>query len=468
MMSEQSAMVVWLDPLGMPGSVELNRLAESGWHVMPIQGLQELGSLAGSAARVVVRVIDQLDLLIEVRRRLDGMNPRPELFARIDRDCFDLAVAAMRQGADHVIASDDFSLTAWRGGSLARVPAEVHTPRSFVFVDQASRNLLALAERVARAEIGVLVTGPTGAGKEVLARVIHESSPRARGPFVALNCAALPETLIESMLFGHEKGAFTGAASARTGLFEQAAGGTLFLDEIGEMPYALQSRLLRVLQERELVRLGGHQTIKLDFRLVAATNRDLKAAIAAREFREDLYFRISAFRLNIPMLRERPGDILPLAAFFLARQSRGLKAPVLSTDAAAALLAYRWPGNVRELENVIQRALVLGQGDRVELEHLVFDEPDALPAVNGLGSVICPPVQVDPADALHTSVRATEYQAIMAAIRDSASRSEAAARLGISPRTLRYKLARLRDQAGEGGDALDVRSLEAIDEGVTS
>ncbi len=455
-------MIVWLDPLEAPGSIGVSRLAEAGWHLVPVRGLQDLEPLAGSAARVVVRVIDQLDSLVEIRKRLDSLDPRPELIARVDRDRMELAVAAMRHGADHVVASDDFSMAAWRASGPAR-PRSEPAPRTFVYVDPASRNLLALAERVARAEIGVLITGPTGAGKEVLARVLHESSPRARGPFVALNCAAMPETLIESMLFGHEKGAFTGASQMRTGLFEQAAGGTLFLDEIGEMPYTLQSRLLRVLQERELVRLGGHQTIRLDFRLLAATNRDLKAAIAAREFREDLYFRISAFRLNIPQLRDRPGDILPLAAHFVTRQFKGLKPPVLTPEAAAGLVKYPWPGNVRELENVMQRALVLAGPDEIDVEHLLFDEPsEAFGTMDSLGSL---PVS-SAAEGLQSSVRATEYQAIMAAIRDCGSRNEAAARLGISPRTLRYKLARMRSESSESGTPLESREDAWMDEGV--
>jgi two-component system response regulator FlrC len=465
MMSEQSAMVVWFDALGAPGAIELNRLAEAGWHTMPVRSLQELEPLAGSAARIVVRIIDDLDLLIEIRRRIDHLQPRPELMARVDRDRFELAVAAMRQGADHVVPADEFSVAAWRASARPRVRGDAN-PRTVVFVDPASRNLLALAERVARAEIGVLITGPTGAGKEVLARVLHEASTRARGPFVALNCAALPETLIESLLFGHEKGAFTGAAQSRPGLFEQAMGGTVFLDEIGEMPFALQSRLLRVLQERELTRLGGQQTIKLDFRLIAATNRDLKAAIAAREFREDLYFRISAFRLGIPALRDRPGDILPLAAHFLTRQSRGPKPASLSAHAGSALLAYQWPGNVRELENVMHRAIVLAGGGDIGPEHLLFDEEPQVLSLEKLATAH--PVGSTLADGLQSSVRATEYQTIMAAIRECGSRNEAAARLGISPRTLRYKLARLRGAEQSGSQSIEAADCAELDEGVTS
>jgi two-component system response regulator FlrC len=234
--------------------------------------------------------------------------------------------------------------------------------------------LLALAQRVALANVTALIEGPTGAGKEVLARVLHESSARAKGPFVALNCAALPEHLIEDMLFGHEKGAFTGAVKEHHGMFEQAQGGTLFLDEVGEMPLNLQAKLLRILQERQIIRLGGDRTIDIDVRVVVATNKDLRAAIVTREFREDLYFRISTFKLRVPALRDRPGDILPLVARLLARHAPTDRVLSVNAQAQAALQAYSWPGNVRELENVVLRALVMCTDNTITLEHLMFDE----------------------------------------------------------------------------------------------
>ncbi len=471
-MSEQSAIVAWFDAFERLGDIEAARLNEAGLRPVVLKSMTELEALAESVQIVAVRVLDDPNPVSELKAKLRSAGLSPLLVARVDRDRFDAVAAAIRCGADHVIASDDYSVAAWR---LRGKPAPVvsRPARAFVFVDPLSQKLLALAQRVARAEIGVLITGPTGAGKEVLARVIHEASVRVQGPFVALNCAALPETLIEGLLFGHEKGAFTGASQSRPGLIEQAAGGTLFLDEIGEMPHTLQARLLRVLQEREVTRLGGSQVAKIDFRLVAATNRDLKEAIARREFREDLYFRISSFRLHIPSLRERPGDIVPLASQFLVRHSREGQVPVITDAAAAALLGYSWPGNVRELENVIQRALVLCTGTKIEPAHLLFDDSEVLDLLSGGDRLGGSPFLADPSDyapdedsqpgsspramvadpkpgsaGLESAVRASEYHAIMSAIRGSANRNEAAARLGISPRTLRYKLARLREPLG--------------------
>ena len=478
-MSEQSAIIAWFDAYERLGEIESAQLNEAGLRPVAVRSMSEFEPLADSVQVVAIRVVDDPNPVAELRARLRAIGAAPMLVARVDRDRFDAVAAAIRCGADHVIAADDYSVSAWRlRGRPA--PSVARPSRAYVFVDPVSQKLLALAQRVARAEIGVLVTGPTGAGKEVLARVIHEASPRSHGPFVALNCAALPETLIEGLLFGHEKGAFTGASASRAGLIEQAAGGTLFLDEIGEMPHALQARLLRVLQEREVTRLGASSVSKIDFRLVAATNRDLKEAIGRREFREDLYFRISSFRLHIPSLCDRPGDIVPLASQFLARHARDGSGPVLTDAAAAALLEYAWPGNVRELENVIQRALVLCPGNVIEPRHLLFDDAEVLDLLAGVDRSTGDPVlldgpdlpRIDPlksrsamradpgltavsAPALESAVRASEYQAIMNAIRGTSNRNEAAARLGISPRTLRYKLARLREPlAGAGMVAL--------------
>ena len=243
----------------------------------------------------------------------------------------------------------------------------------YVFVDPKSQHLLALIERLAVTKAAVLLQGQTGTGKEIVARTLHALSDRASAPFVALNCAAMPEHLVEDMLFGHEKGAFTGAARELQGIFEQAKNGTVFLDEIGEMPVQLQAKLLRVLQEKEVVRLGGRDSIALDFRLIAATNKDLKAGIADKTFREDLYYRISAFKLQIPCLMDRKGDILPLANTLAARH--GLEHPEFSEAALRQLYRYSWPGNVRELDNVIQRAVVFANYGLIDEQHIFFDEP---------------------------------------------------------------------------------------------
>ncbi|MBK9966068.1 MAG: sigma 54-interacting transcriptional regulator [Holophagales bacterium] len=247
-------------------------------------------------------------------------------------------------------------------------------PARIVGVSGPWRDVLTQATRVASTETTVLLTGESGTGKEVLARYLHSSSRRARGPFVALNCAALPDTLLESELFGHDRGAFTGAHAPKPGRIELAQGGVLFLDEVGEMSPSVQAKLLRVLQEREFQRLGGTRTLKADLRVVAATNRDLRSAMARGTFREDLFYRLAVFEIRIPALRERPDDILPLAGAFVEEVGADLGRPAagISRDAKEALLAYAWPGNARELRNVLERASTLCDGGLVTREHLVL------------------------------------------------------------------------------------------------
>ena len=237
--------------------------------------------------------------------------------------------------------------------------------------------------RAAATDATVLLEGESGTGKELFARALHALSPRADGPFVAINCAAIPETLLETELFGHEKGAFTGAATRKLGKFELAHRGTLFLDEIGDLPLALQAKILRALEEKRFERLGGTVSLQVDVRVVAATNRHLKAAVAARQFREDLYFRLSVFPITIPPLRERTDDILMLAKHFIERFSRDLKKKplTLAQSAIQELQAYRWPGNVRELQNCIERAVILTEGDTIHARHLNLSFRDAAPIV---------------------------------------------------------------------------------------
>src|SRR6478609_1576156 len=244
-----------------------------------------------------------------------------------------------------------------------------------VAVDASSRLIVDLARRVAGTDCTVLIVGESGTGKEVLARLIHRASPRANKPFIAVNCAAIPENMLEAMLFGYEKGSFTGAVNAHAGKFEQAQGGTILLDEITEMPLALQAKLLRVLQEREVERLGGNTPVSLDVRVIATTNRLLREEVAAGRFREDLYYRLNVFPLALTPLRDRRDDILPLASHLLQQRARpGQRIPALSADVAHLLLTYGWPGNVRELDNLLQRAVVLTEGTVIEAEHILFEK----------------------------------------------------------------------------------------------
>jgi DNA-binding NtrC family response regulator len=254
--------------------------------------------------------------------------------------------------------------------------------RAFVFSDPRSRALVPLIERVAPSDASILIRGETGTGKELVARFIHERSARADRPFVAVNCGAFSESLIESELFGHEKGAFTGAASTRAGWFEAANGGTLFLDEVGDLPMSLQVKLLRVLQEREVTRIGARSAIPLDLRLIAATNVDLPRAVAAGRFREDLFFRLEVISIPLLPLRERRADILPLARHFLEIYGAKIRAKHLDLSAAAeeALFSYAWPGNIRELENAIHRATLTCLGGVIEPTDLALHTSDVLGA----------------------------------------------------------------------------------------
>ncbi|WP_417694180.1 sigma-54-dependent response regulator transcription factor FleR [Pseudomonas sp.] len=362
------------------------------------------------------------------------------------------AVDAMRQGAaDYLVKPFEpkalLDLVARH--ALGSPAVEGEGP---VAIEPASAQLLALAARVARSDSTVLISGESGTGKEVLARYIHQQSRRASEPFIAINCAAIPDNMLEATLFGHEKGSFTGAISAQAGKFEQADGGTILLDEISEMPLGLQAKLLRVLQEREVERVGARKPISLDIRVVATTNRDLAGEVAAGRFREDLYYRLSVFPLAWRPLRERTADILPLAERLLSKHVNKMKhaAAKLSPEAQAFLIAYRWPGNVRELDNAIQRALILQQGGLIQPEDFCLSGPVAcapLPAVAAVPA-FAPPVEVEgeSAGALGDDLRRREFQMIIDTLRaERGRRKEAAERLGISPRTLRYKLAQMRD-----------------------
>ncbi len=378
---------------------------------------------------------------------------RPEIpvilmtaYGQIDR-----AVQAMRDGAADYLPKPfepDSLLAAvarhYRQANEASEPNDA----GMVAHDPSTLALLELARRVAASDATILLTGESGVGKEVFARYMHRHSARANGPFVALNCAAIPENLLESVLFGHEKGAFTGASSPQPGKFEQANGGILLLDEVSELPFNLQAKLLRVLQEREVERVGGRTLLKLDVRIIAATNRDLATWVAEGRFRDDLYYRLNVFPLEIPPLRKRPGDIPALAKHFLKRHEQIAGRTGFSfTDAALAeLTGYDWPGNIRELGNVVQRAMILAPDTRIYPEHLM------LPRV---------PVRFAHASGRHADdpieggLKDVERETILSTLqRMQGSRRKTAEVLEMSERTLRHRLKQYREAGFLDGDDL--------------
>jgi two-component system response regulator FlrC len=368
------------------------------------------------------------------------------------------AVSAMRQGATDYIVKP-FEAQALIELARRQLANRV-SPHELVAEDRESKRVAALALRLAQTDATVLITGASGTGKEVYARFIRDRSARAHRPFVAINCAAIPENMLEATLFGHEKGAFTGATAAHAGKFEQAQGGTLLLDEISEMDLGLQAKILRVLQEREVERLGSQRTIQLDVRVIATSNRDLPEEVRAGRFRADLYYRLNVMSLRLPALRERPGDIPALARRALRACARAERGPLcLAPDAEQALLAHDWPGNVRELTNVVQRAAWLAAGGRIEARDLELERRDidrsdlerraaGAPDAAGVGNASFAALPMRPAaeeGGLDHDLRERERALIIATLRSTGgNRKLAAERLGISPRTLRHKLQQLK------------------------
>ncbi|MEM9381483.1 MAG: sigma-54 dependent transcriptional regulator, partial [Planctomycetota bacterium] len=342
---------------------------------------------------------------VELTRRIHERWPDLPVVLCTAHATIESAVEAMKHGARDVLMKPvsvdaiDFSLARLareqrleQENRYLRDEARGSDPSSIVAESESMRELLKAASRVARTKGTILITGASGTGKERVAHFVHAASERSERPFIRVNCAALSEQLLESELFGHERGAFTGADRQRLGRFELADGGTLLLDEVGEISPAMQAKLLRVLQEDEFERVGGQKTLKVDVRIIASTNRDLAREVAAGSFREDLYYRLHVLPLHIAALKDRPDDVLPLARRFAEHYARqnGLVAPRWTADAEARLVGWRWPGNVRELENVVQRAVILGAQDegheRIDADDLVFgpepggESPDAVPA----------------------------------------------------------------------------------------
>ena len=394
--------------------------------------VQRAGAIVGAVAAASAPLL---------RTASDPVPPGPGACITLERGPLDSLRRDDARGRFTLSYRDPASQTA-----LAALLAVMAAPGAPIAADPESLSILALAERLAASEIPVLINGPTGTGKEVLSRFIHAHSPRKTGPFVAVNCAAMPEAMLEALLFGHQKGAFTGATSANEGFFRAADGGTLLLDEIAEMPLALQAKLLRALQEGEVVPIGSTQPIKVDVRVIACANRDLPTEVAEGRFRADLYYRLNVFPLALRPLRDRAEDIAPLA-FALALRHTPASRPVpwISESALAMLKLHGWPGNVRELENVIRRALLLAEGkDEITPADIVFDSPARLVPADGLASAPTP--QGAAPARLSNIVQLSEARAIMETLEAcGGSRVAAARQLGISERTLRYRLASFRE-----------------------
>lgn len=375
--------------------------------------------------------MDGYELLCELREQHPGL---PVLLMTA-HGTIQHAVQSIQEGATDYLVKP-FSAQVLTD-KLATIIPELPENSAVIATDPTTLEVLDLARRVAPGDATVLLTGESGTGKEVFARYIHTASVRRDGPFVAINCAAIPENMLEAVLFGHEKGAFTGAVEARAGKFEQAQGGTLLLDEISEMDLGLQAKLLRVIQEREVERIGAKRSIPLDVRLLATTNCSLIERVQAGNFREDLYYRLSVFPIELPPLRDRRRDIVPLARHFLQSAGTHQHPPVPLTDEASRVLEqHDWPGNVRELQNLMQRAVILSNGQPIR--------PRDLRLENLRAPAAAAQAETEDASGLQNNLKSVEGQMILDALDQGGSRQRAAEILGISPRTLRYKIARLR------------------------
>lgn len=424
---------------------------------------------------ILAELIAELDEspfpFVDKDKFLEAINPKQHGLAIISDDFLDviegtkqvydsieIVAIGIKDGSACLKAGAAYFLKKpFRADEMAGVLEALMTPKggrsdgkdsSFIVADPSMRGIVEIIRKVAPTQAPVFIQGESGTGKEVIARNIHALSKRKSGPYVGINLAAIPETLIESELFGYEKGAFTGAYATRIGKFEQADGGTILLDEITEISSALQAKLLRVLQERQIDRVGGKSPIKVDFRVISTTNRDIEEEIKTSRFRHDLFFRLNVIPIRVPPLRSRREDIIPLSAHFIKKiaNREDMQEKVLSKEAKDSLLKYPWPGNVRELENVIERAMILTEGDVISMEHIATggDVPDLSVSMPAMGSTI----------------HDMEKNLILSTLkRVDGNRTKAATLLGISIRTLRNKL----NEYTKGGQISDVGHIECGD-----
>lgn len=404
------------------------------------QGLLELSNTQVDLVISDIQLgrLSGLDLLRSIKQKY----PQMPVLLMTAFGTIDDAVKAMRDGATDYL-SKPFAPQVLLNLVDRYAPLQKVESSDPVVGDPSSIELLTLARKVAASEATVMVMGPSGSGKEVISRYIHDHSPRKHKPFIAINCAAIPENMLEATLFGYDKGAFTGAVQASQGKFEQAQGGTLLLDEITEMDLSLQAKILRVLQEKEVERLGSRKTIDLDVRVVATSNRDLQQAVQAGQFREDLYYRLNVFPLQWLPLAQRPGDIIPLAEHLIQKHiSTGMPAVKLNASARHKLTQHRWQGNVRELENVIQRALILCEGNVIDSHDLMLEaDTQIMPR-----QVVSIEQEESNSALLGSELQHQEHQIILDTLEQCrGKRKDVAEKLGISPRTLRYKLAKMRE-----------------------
>jgi two-component system response regulator FlrC len=430
--------------------------------LIDILTLNEFDVLAVSSAEEALVALDDDIAMVFSDIRMDGMDgynlmkriralkPYLPIVLMTAYGTIEQAVEAMKEGAvDYMVKP--FEAAQLVEKAKAYFNRDASSEDDFVAADPATTQLKLMANKVANSEASVMISGESGTGKEVLARYIHQQSARRNQPFVAINCAAIPENMLEAVLFGYEKGAFTGAMKSMPGKFEQAQGGTIFLDEIGEMKADLQAKLLRVLQEREVERIGSMKPVQLDLRVLSASNIDMEQAISDGRFREDLFYRLNVFPMHLPPLRERPKDIAAIAEKLLQRRCQNARVqPIISAPAMKKLLDYSWPGNIRELDNVIQRALVMMGGDTINEQDLILDvRTPTKSSHHEVVSLADNPGEVEQEES-SLDIKAKEVELILTALkRNSGHRQKTAEDLNLSPRTLRYKLARLKEQGVE-------------------